>query len=186
LVGSLGCHAGARDFYPALAALVSPVQNIFFLAAHFFTLCVSIAQQSGQAVVLGRLSLSMCLCVEITKIQEIKNLTPECMAFIRGGFYKFGPRKPDHVLSTVCAVNQIPDQNYNQDTDSKAMVMQINIMGFFFTKKHLSSLKSPFVVLCRSAGSKPVLQWSIQKGFLIGCRSKSPHQGQIIANVRET
>ncbi len=34
-----------RDFYPALAALVSPVQNIFFFTTHFFTSCVPIAQQ---------------------------------------------------------------------------------------------------------------------------------------------
>jgi hypothetical protein len=41
-------HASTEDFYPALAALVSPVQNIF-------NLCVPIAQQPGQAVVQGRL-----------------------------------------------------------------------------------------------------------------------------------
>jgi hypothetical protein len=38
---------------PSLAALVGPVQNILFLA-HFITFCVTIAQQPGQAVVLGR------------------------------------------------------------------------------------------------------------------------------------
>jgi hypothetical protein len=54
-------RAGTKDFYPALSALVRSVQNICFLAAHFFTLCVPIAHQPGQAVVLGRLSLSMCL-----------------------------------------------------------------------------------------------------------------------------
>jgi hypothetical protein len=37
-------HAGTIDFCPALAALVSPVQNIIFLTAHFFTLLVPIAQ----------------------------------------------------------------------------------------------------------------------------------------------
>jgi hypothetical protein len=88
------------------------------------------------------------------------------MAFISGGFYKFGPRKPDHVLSTVCAVNQIPDQNYNQDTDSKAIVMQINIKGFFFTKKHLSSLKSLFVVLCRSAEYVILDDFNFTRGML--------------------
>jgi hypothetical protein len=50
-------RAGTIDFYPALAALVSPVQNIIFLTIHFFTLLVPIAQQPGQAGVLGRLSL---------------------------------------------------------------------------------------------------------------------------------
>jgi hypothetical protein len=57
----LACRDGTRDFYPALTALVSPVQNIFFLTAHFVTLWVPIAQQPGQAVVQGRLPLNMCL-----------------------------------------------------------------------------------------------------------------------------
>jgi hypothetical protein len=44
----------------AALALVSPVQNIVFLASHFFTLLVLIAQQPvGQAVVLGRLYLCL-------------------------------------------------------------------------------------------------------------------------------
>jgi hypothetical protein len=34
-------HAGTIDFCPALAALVSPVQHIIFLTAHFFTLLVT-------------------------------------------------------------------------------------------------------------------------------------------------
>jgi hypothetical protein len=53
------CHAGTKDFYPALAALVSPVQNTFFLTAHYFTLFIPIAQQPGQEVMPGRLSLNM-------------------------------------------------------------------------------------------------------------------------------
>jgi hypothetical protein len=52
-------RAGTRNFYLALAALVSPVQNIFFLTVHNFNLCVPIAQQAGKAVMLGRLCLSM-------------------------------------------------------------------------------------------------------------------------------
>ncbi len=55
------CQAGTRDLYPALAALVSPVKNICFLIVHYFNLCVPIAQQPGQAVVQGRLSLNECL-----------------------------------------------------------------------------------------------------------------------------
>jgi hypothetical protein len=49
-------RAGTR---PAMAALVSPVKNIIFLTVHFFTLFVHIAQQPGQAGVLGRLSLCL-------------------------------------------------------------------------------------------------------------------------------
>jgi hypothetical protein len=52
-------RAGTIDFCSALAALVSPVHNIIFLTVHFFTLLVPIAQQPGQAGVLGRLSLIM-------------------------------------------------------------------------------------------------------------------------------
>jgi hypothetical protein len=54
-------HAGTRDFCPALAALVGSIQNIFFLAVHYSNSFVLIDQQPGQAAVLGRLSLSMCL-----------------------------------------------------------------------------------------------------------------------------
>jgi hypothetical protein len=62
-------RAGTRDFYPALAALVSPVQNMFFLTVHYFNFCVSIAQQPGQAVVQGRLSLSACVSLVQTERQ---------------------------------------------------------------------------------------------------------------------
>jgi hypothetical protein len=54
-------HAGTRDFCSALAALVGPVQNICFLTIHCFNSFAHIAQQAGQAAVLGRLSLSMRL-----------------------------------------------------------------------------------------------------------------------------
>jgi hypothetical protein len=42
LVGWLAGRAGTRDFYPALAALVSLVQNVFILTIHYFS------QQPGQ------------------------------------------------------------------------------------------------------------------------------------------
>ena len=43
---------------PWLHALVGPVQNICFLTVQDFKSFVPIAQQAGQAIVLGRLSLS--------------------------------------------------------------------------------------------------------------------------------
>jgi hypothetical protein len=43
-----------------LAAVVGPVQNIF-LTIRYFHYFVPIAQQAGQAAVLGRLPLSVCL-----------------------------------------------------------------------------------------------------------------------------
>jgi hypothetical protein len=50
------CRAGTIDFCSALAALVGPIQ-FFFPPVHFFSLLVTIAQQPGQAFVLGRLSM---------------------------------------------------------------------------------------------------------------------------------
>jgi hypothetical protein len=47
------CSAGTRDFYSALAALVGPVQNIFFLTVHYFSSFAPIAHQAGQVAVLG-------------------------------------------------------------------------------------------------------------------------------------
>jgi hypothetical protein len=57
----LACRNGTVDFCSALAALVGPVQNIFFLTEHYFNSFVLIAQQAGQAAVLGSLSLSVYL-----------------------------------------------------------------------------------------------------------------------------
>ncbi len=54
-------RARTREFCPALDALVIQVQNIIFLSVHYFNLCVPMAQQPGQAVVQGRLSLNECL-----------------------------------------------------------------------------------------------------------------------------
>jgi hypothetical protein len=54
-------RVGTRDFSPALAALVGPVQNIVFLTLHCFGSFVPNAQSAGQAVVPGRLSLDVCL-----------------------------------------------------------------------------------------------------------------------------
>jgi hypothetical protein len=53
----MGPSLDTRDFCPALAALVSPVQTIIFFTAHFYILLVSIARAHGQAVVLDGLSL---------------------------------------------------------------------------------------------------------------------------------
>ncbi len=55
------CHVGTRNFCSALAALVGPVQNICFLIVHYFKSFVPVTQQAGQAAMLDRLSLSMCL-----------------------------------------------------------------------------------------------------------------------------
>ena len=55
------CRVGTRDFCSALAALVGPVQNMFFITIHYYNSFVPIAQQAGQAAVLGRLSISVCL-----------------------------------------------------------------------------------------------------------------------------
>jgi hypothetical protein len=62
---SWACPASTRDFCSVLAALVSPVQNIFFLTVHYFISFVPTAQQAGQRAVLVRLSLSMSLWIAL-------------------------------------------------------------------------------------------------------------------------
>jgi hypothetical protein len=64
LVGSLGLSYQYNSFCSALAALVGPVQNIFFLTIHYFNSFVPIAQQAGRPAVRGRLSVSVCLWKE--------------------------------------------------------------------------------------------------------------------------
>jgi hypothetical protein len=59
------CRAETTFFYLALLAPVGPEQNIFFLAVHYFSSYVPIAQQAQQAVVTGRLSLSMWLSLAL-------------------------------------------------------------------------------------------------------------------------
>ncbi len=52
------CRAGTRDFCPALAASRRPSTKYFLpFPAHYFSSFVFIAQQTRQAVVLGRLGL---------------------------------------------------------------------------------------------------------------------------------
>ncbi len=63
LVNSLSLSYRYKRFLLCcLDALVDPGQNLFFLALCTF---VPIAQQGGQAAVLGRLSLSLCLWIQI-------------------------------------------------------------------------------------------------------------------------
>jgi hypothetical protein len=47
----------------ALGALVGPVQNFLSGTVHYFNSFVPNAEQAGQAVVLGSLSLNKCICV---------------------------------------------------------------------------------------------------------------------------
>jgi hypothetical protein len=68
LVGFVGLVVPVQKiFYPALSALVSPVQNMFFLTI-YFNLRVSIAQQPGQVAVHGRTSLNVCLRQCLTRL----------------------------------------------------------------------------------------------------------------------
>jgi hypothetical protein len=53
------CRAGTIGF--CSAALVGPVQNFYFLTVHYFNAFVPIVRQAGQAAMLGRLSLGVCL-----------------------------------------------------------------------------------------------------------------------------
>ncbi len=78
-------------FFPAFAALVGPVQGIFFLAVHYVNSIVPIAQQAGQAVVQGRLSLNLCLW-----------FLPQVFAglqFLSRSFYNIKILRKEHELS---------------------------------------------------------------------------------------
>jgi hypothetical protein len=59
------CCAGTRDFCSPLAAVVGPIQNYIFLIVLCSNSFVPIAQQAGQAAVLGRLSLCVCLWLRL-------------------------------------------------------------------------------------------------------------------------
>ncbi len=64
LVGSsaMSCRYKYKSFLFCLGCSSRPsTKYIFFLAVHYFNAFISIAQQAGQAVMLGCLSLSMCL-----------------------------------------------------------------------------------------------------------------------------
>jgi hypothetical protein len=64
-------------FCSALAALVGPV-HIYFSSPYtivYFTSFVPIAQQAGQAAVLGRLSLSICLWPGLSDFKGRHRLT---------------------------------------------------------------------------------------------------------------
>jgi hypothetical protein len=63
------CHAGTRAFCSVLAALVGPVQNIFFLTIHFFKTFVPIAQQAGQEAMLGS---PLLVCVQSLYVSLIE------------------------------------------------------------------------------------------------------------------
>ncbi len=54
------CRVGTRNFCPVLTVLVS-TKYFFRVIVFYFNSFVLTAQQSGKLVVLGRLSLSMCL-----------------------------------------------------------------------------------------------------------------------------
>jgi hypothetical protein len=60
------CRAGTRDFCSALAALVGPAQNIFFLTVHYFNTCVpiheSVSPQPQSIPLRPFLYLSISLC----------------------------------------------------------------------------------------------------------------------------
>ncbi len=65
LVGSLGLSCRYNRFLFCLGCSSRPSIIYFFLAVHYFISFVPIAQQTGRAAVLGRRSLSMCLCCRL-------------------------------------------------------------------------------------------------------------------------
>jgi hypothetical protein len=83
-------RVGTRVFCPTLAALVGPVDDIFFFIVHYFNSFVPVAQQAGQAIVQGRLSLKVCLgfylryfrgCSFFLAASKIARCCEKCMSF---------------------------------------------------------------------------------------------------------
>jgi hypothetical protein len=72
-VGLLGLSCRYKRFLSALAVLAGPGQKTCFLTVHYLCSFVPIAQQAGQAVVLGRQSLSMRLWIILHSCQ-VKNI----------------------------------------------------------------------------------------------------------------
>jgi hypothetical protein len=64
LVGSLGLSCRNKRFLFCLGCSSRPSTKYFFLTLLYFNFIVPIAQQAGQAGLLGRLSLRMCLWLE--------------------------------------------------------------------------------------------------------------------------
>ncbi len=65
LVGSLGLLCRYTRFFFCLGFSRRPSKKYFFLTLRFFDSFVPTAQQAGLAAVLGHLSLSMCLWLEL-------------------------------------------------------------------------------------------------------------------------
>ncbi len=61
LVDSLGLSCRYKSFLFCLGCYSRPSTKYFFPSVHCFNSFIPIVQQAGQAVVLGRLSLCMCL-----------------------------------------------------------------------------------------------------------------------------
>jgi hypothetical protein len=94
----LALHAGTRDFFSALAALVRTEQNIFFLTVNFFNPFVPFDRQAGQAVVMGRLSLSICMSLHGRNLQVISR-------FIQMGVLlntMFWQKNALHMMTKTC------------------------------------------------------------------------------------
>ncbi len=79
MVGSLDLSCRYTRFLSCLGFSSQPSTKYFFPHCILFTFCVSIAQQLGQAVVPGRLSLNMCRWVRHSHTR----LTPSNVGFFR-------------------------------------------------------------------------------------------------------
>jgi hypothetical protein len=70
LIGSLGLSCRYMRF---LFCLGCSSRGFFTAGAHYFNACVPIAQQAGQAAVLGDLSLCLCLWLRQAKKEAARN-----------------------------------------------------------------------------------------------------------------
>jgi hypothetical protein len=100
---------------------VGPVQNIFSSPVHYFNLCVPIAQQPGQAVAQGRLSLNVCLRLHPTLAYTATRIPPDAALlsiYVKHGwvfslfFILFSPIRLSQCGTLTLGVNHVDPVDY--------------------------------------------------------------------------
>jgi hypothetical protein len=97
LVGSLGLSCRYKRYLFCLGYSSRPSTKYFFLTVHYFNSFVPIAQQAGQAAVLGRLSLTV-VCVSDQTLNKMCVLEeiPLCVII-----YRWFGRSPENMKSEL-------------------------------------------------------------------------------------
>ncbi len=87
------CRSGTSDFYPALAALVSPYKIFFFLTTHFFTFCIPIAN-------FPLLYVRVTICTALPRAEFFIEPPPDTQRKRRRGERGIGVTRGSYLLLT--------------------------------------------------------------------------------------